>query len=118
MVANDLEGVPQMVGFVLNGILLALSFVLMVMGGVGAWKADDACPKAADGCIPTSMILLTLIGAGLLVISGVVLVGVQTGNGMLIQVMTIIMIFMAIFMVQFVMRFAQRNLIFGRRIKA
>jgi len=102
MVANDdLEGVPQMVGFVLNGILLALSFVLMVMGGVGAWKADDACPSAADGCIPTSMVLLTLIGAGLLVISGIVLVGVQTGNGMLIQVMTIVMIFMAIFMVLF-----------------
>jgi hypothetical protein len=102
MLENEgLGGVPQMVGYVLNGVLLALSFFLFAMSAIGAWKASDACPKAADGCVPTSMTILVLIGFGTFVVAGIAVFGVHTENSLCVTIATIIMVFLAIFMVMF-----------------
>lgn len=102
MLENEgLGGVPQMVGYVLNGVLLALSFFLFAMSAIGAWKASDACPKAADGCVPTSMTILVLIGFGTFVVAGIAVFGVHTENSICVTIATIIMVFLAIFMVMF-----------------
>jgi hypothetical protein len=98
---EDLGGVPQMVGYVLNGVLLALSFILMTMSAIGAWKASDACPKSADGCVPTSMTILVLIGVGTFVVAGIAVFGVHTETTIAVTIATIIMIFLVIFMVMF-----------------
>jgi hypothetical protein len=100
MEQDDIEGISKMVGLVLNGLLLLLSFVMLVMGGIGAAKAADACPGDSS-CVPTSMTMLILLGLATMVVAGVTLAGVQTGNNMLIVVATIIMVFLAILMVLF-----------------
>ena len=100
MEQDDIEGISKMVGLVLNGLLLVLSFVMLVMGGIGAAKAADACPGDSS-CVPTSMTMLILLGLATMVVAGVTLAGVQTGNNMLIVVATIIMVFLAILMVLF-----------------
>jgi hypothetical protein len=98
---EDLAGVPQMVGYVLNGVLLALSFFLFTMSAIGAWKASDACPKAADGCVPTSMTILVLIGLGTFIVAGLAVFGVHTETTIAVTIATIIMVVLAIFMVMF-----------------
>jgi hypothetical protein len=94
------EGVSKMVGLVLNGVLLFLSLVMIVMGGLGATKAADACPGAAD-CVPASVTMLVLLGVATMVVSSLIVFGVNSGNGMLITVGTLILIFPAILMVLF-----------------
>ena len=97
---DDYEGVSKMVGFVLNGVLLFLSLVMIVMGGLGATKAADACPGAAD-CVPASVTMLVLLGVATMVVSSLIVFGANSGNGMLITVGTLILIFPAILMVLF-----------------
>jgi hypothetical protein len=97
---DDYEGVSKMVGLVLNGVLLFLSLVMIVMGGLGAAKAADACPGAAD-CVPASVTMLVLLGVATMVVSGLIVFGVNSGNGMLVTVGTLILIFLAILMVLF-----------------
>ena len=97
---DDYEGVSKMVGLVLNGVLLFLSLVMIVMGGLGAAKAADACPGAAD-CVPASITMLVLLGVATMVVSGLIVFGVNSGNGMLVTVGTLILIFLAILMVLF-----------------
>jgi hypothetical protein len=70
------------------------------MGGMGAAKAADACPGAAD-CVPASMTMLVLIGVCTMVVAGVILFGIKENNNMLIGIMTIVLIFLAILMVLF-----------------
>ena len=97
---DDYEGVSKMVGLVLNGVLLFLSLVMIVMGGLGAAKAADACPGAAD-CVPASVTMLVLLGVATMVVSSLIVFGANSGNGMLITVGTLILIFPAILMVLF-----------------
>jgi hypothetical protein len=97
---DDIEGVTKMVGLVLNGLLLLLSFVMLIMGGIGAAKAADACPGTSS-CVPSSMTMLILLGLATMVVAGITLAGVQTGNSMLIVVATMVMVFLAILMVLF-----------------
>lgn len=98
---DDIGDAAKMVGLILNGALLALSFILMIMGGVGAFKADDACPQATDGCVPTSMIMITLIGLALMVVSGLIVAGIQLSMNLLVSLSTAIMVFLMVFMVLF-----------------
>ena len=86
---DDYEGVSKMVGFVLNGVLLFLSLVMIVMGGLGATKAADACPGVAD-CVPASVTMLVLLGVATVVVSGLIVFGVNSGNGMLVTVGTVV----------------------------
>jgi len=101
MLSGDIEGIPQTVGLVLNGALMALSFVLMVSSGVGAWKASDACPKTADGCVPTSMIMLVLLGVACFGLSAVAVFGTWKQIPIAVTIVTIVMVFVLIFMVLF-----------------
>jgi len=98
---DDIGDAAKMVGMILNGALLALSFLCMIMGGVGAFKADDACPKATDGCVPTSMIMITLIGLALMVVSGLIVAGIQLGMNLLVSLSTAVMVFLMVFLVLF-----------------
>jgi hypothetical protein len=101
MLSGDIEGIPQTVGLVLNGALMALSFVLMISSGIGAWKASDACPKTADGCVPTSMIMLVLLGVSCFGLSAVAVFGTWKQIPIAVTVVTIVMVFVLIFMVLF-----------------
>jgi hypothetical protein len=102
MIANEtLDGTPKIVGFVLNGLLVALSFFFMVMGTIGLSKASDQCPDSADGCLPDSMIMVLLIGVGVLVVSGAAIAGIQLQNPIMIQISTGLMTILCIFLVLF-----------------
>jgi hypothetical protein len=101
MLAGDIEGIPQTVGLVLNGLLMALSFALMISAGVGAWKASDACPKTADGCVPKSMIMLVLLGVSCFGLSAVAVFGTWKQIPIAVTVVTIVMVFVMLFMVLF-----------------
>jgi hypothetical protein len=101
MLSGDIEGIPQTVGLILNGALMALSFVLMVSSGIGAWKASDACPKTADGCVPTSMIMLVLLGVACFGLSAVAVFGTWKQIPIAVTIVTIVMVFVLIFMVLF-----------------
>jgi len=102
MVANeDWEGTPQLVGLTLNGILLGLSFVFFIVGTIGLSNANDACPDAADGCSPDSMVYLVVLGGFTLVVAGLACGGTQLGNSTMVTMATMIMVVLAIFMVLF-----------------
>jgi hypothetical protein len=62
---------------------------MIVMGGLGATKAADACPGVAD-CVPASVTMLVLLGVATVVVSGLIVFGVNSGNGMLVTVGTVV----------------------------
>ena len=52
-----------------------------------AWLT--ACPGVAD-CVPASVTVLVLLGVATVVVSGLIVFGVNSGNGMLVTVGTVV----------------------------
>jgi hypothetical protein len=94
--SDDLEGVTKLIGLATNGVLLLLSLVLVIMGGYG--YASMECPKTSPDCEPTSLVLMILLGVATLLLSGLVVAGIQTNNNMLLRLGTLIMCFVLVFL--------------------
>jgi len=89
-------GVMSIIGMVLNGILALIALVLVIMGCVGAYQADDA-----GGDVPTSMIVTILTGFGILVVALMAtlsVAGKMPSPSLMLQVSTGIMVFFCIFL--------------------
>jgi hypothetical protein len=88
------EGGWGMLGLVMNGILALCSFILIVIGCIGAYNADDA-----GGDIPATMIVTILTGFALFFVSILVIVAVKVmNNTFMLRVGTGLMVFMCIFL--------------------
>jgi hypothetical protein len=89
-------GIMSIIGMVLNGILALIALILVIMGCVGAYQADDA-----GGDVPTSMIVTILTGFGILVVALLATLSVAgklPSPGLMLQVSTGIMVFFCIFL--------------------
>jgi hypothetical protein len=93
--ADDLEGVTKILGLVFNGVLVLLAFIMVVMAGLAASNAGDAC-NGGDDCVPDSLMLLIAIGLGLMIVAGVVVAGVQINNNLLLRIGTLVMVFLSL----------------------
>jgi len=89
------EGITKILGLVFNGLLALLAFIMVIMGAVASYNADDACQSDSD-CVPDSLILIILIGVGLMVVAGVVLAGVQLEMAILLRIGTLVMVFLSL----------------------
>jgi hypothetical protein len=89
-------GIMSIIGMVLNGILALVALILVIMGCVGAYQADDA-----GGDVPTSMIVTILTGFGILIVALLATLSVAgklPSPGLMLQVSTGIMVFFCIFL--------------------
>jgi hypothetical protein len=86
-------GIKKLMGMGLNGVLVLFALVLVIMGCVGAYQADDA-----GGDVPTSMIVTILTGVVVLGVCGVALAAIQLDNHLLLRLATIVMVFFTIFL--------------------
>jgi len=92
--SEDLEGINKIIGLVLNGALLLLSLIQTVLSLVG--YAGMECPKTSPDCEPTSLVLMILLGVATVLVSGLVVAGIQTNNNMLLRIGTLVMVFCAV----------------------
>jgi hypothetical protein len=93
--SDDLEGITKILGLVFNGALVLLAFIMVIMAGLAASNAGDAC-NGGDDCVPDSLMLMIAIGLGLMVTGGVIVLGVQTNNNLLLRIGTLVMVFLSL----------------------
>merc|ERR1719326_2775767 len=97
---DEVEGIPKIIGLVINGVVVLFSFVLIVMAGWGINNADSTCPEtvtaAGRSCIPDSMIILLIVGLGLLGTGAFILAGIQLDNNLLLRIGTLVMVFLSL----------------------
>eukprot|EP01051_Picozoa_sp_SAG22_P009261 SAG22_NODE_761_length_7410_cov_16.687868_2_plen_627_part_00 len=85
----------KIIGLILNGILLLFALILVIMGLVGYFSIE--CPNDTD-CVPTSLVMMILMGLSTLVVSGAAVAGIQHNN-VLLRIGTIVMCFVVIFLI-------------------
>ena len=93
--ADDLEGITKILGLVFNGVLVLIAFIQVIMAGLAASNAADAC-NGGDDCVPTSLTMMVLIGLALMTVGGVCVGGVQINNNLLLRVGTLVMVFLSL----------------------
>jgi hypothetical protein len=86
-------GMKKFLGLGLNGMLVLFALILVIMGCVGAYQADDA-----GGDVPTSMIVTILTGVVILGVCTIALAAIQLDNHLLLRIATIVMVFFTIFL--------------------
>jgi len=100
MISYDaIEGRSRVTGLVLNGLLGLFSFIIIVMGTVAAIQADDKCPSASDGCVPSSLNWIIFMGFMLLGQAALAAFGAYRDDLRMVVAATITMVVLAIFLV-------------------
>ena len=98
--SEDVEGTSKVIGLFFNGVLVLLAFILLVVGGYGAYEANDVCKT--DDCVPAAFVMIMLIGAGTLVLGGMSVAGIQNPSmSFMLRLATLLMTVLIILLILF-----------------